>query len=82
MRIQMRKYFNDLKAITEEQVHLDMLESLTLDVAQQILQLNEENMRQLHWWIGEILKKAEKETELSDKNKPINPNHPALLVNK
>ena len=73
MRIQMRRSFHELKAITHEQMQLDMLEALGLDLAQQILELNEDNMRQLEWWIGEILKKAEKETELV--NKPV-------LINK
>lgn len=69
----MRRSFHELKAITHEQMQLDMLEALGLDLAQQILELNEDNMRQLEWWIGEILKKAEKETELV--NKPV-------LINK
>ena len=73
MRIQMRKSYHELNAITEEQTQLDMLEALGFDVAQQILELNEDNMKQLQWWIGEIIKKADKEKELI--NRPV-------LINK
>lgn len=78
----MRKHYQDLNAITNEQTQLDMLEAIGFEMAQQILELNEDNMKQLRYWIDEIIEKADKEKDLLNKNKPINPNHPALLVNK